>query len=170
MYIQYTSVDLACLLIYQVSRVILLQWPFPLLQKHLVPGLGSTLGLFTRAATDLPFHEVSLLALALLETNGLELWHQIRFWNIAEHMRCSKDWNGNFILVPTSRGIRPPTSFLAYELREKSSIVEHVLRLSEYYNHLNRVGVNLLDEIVMFLQSHCHQATRASWWTITYQG
>ena len=27
--------------------------------------------------------------------------------------------------------------------REKSLIVEHVLRLSEYYNHLNRVGVNL---------------------------
>ena len=34
-------------------------------------GLGSTLGFFTRAATDLPFHEVSLLALALLETSGL---------------------------------------------------------------------------------------------------
>ena len=35
MYIQYTSIDLASLLIYQVSRVILLQWLFPLLQKHL---------------------------------------------------------------------------------------------------------------------------------------
>jgi hypothetical protein len=32
--------------------------------------LGSTLGFFTRAATGLPFHEVSLLALALLETSG----------------------------------------------------------------------------------------------------
>ena len=64
--------------------------------------------------------------------------------------------------MPTSRGIRPPTIFLACKLREKSSIVEHVLRLSEYYNHLNRVGVNLPDEIVMFLQSHCHQAARAS--------
>ena len=52
--------------------------------------------------------------------------------------------------------------FLAYKLREKSSIIEHVLRLSEYYNHLNQVGVNLPDEIVMVLQSHCHQATRAS--------
>ena len=69
MYIQYTSVDLARLLIYQVSRVVLLQWLFPSLQKHLVSGLGSTLGFFTRAA-DLPFHEVSLLALALLETSG----------------------------------------------------------------------------------------------------
>ena len=45
--------------------------------------------------------------------------------------------------------------FFAYKMEEKSSIVEHMLRLSEYYNHLNRVGVNLPDEIVMFLQSHC---------------
>ena len=68
MYIQYTFVDFASLLIYQVSRVILLQWLFPLLQKHLVSGLGLILGLFISAATVLPFHEVSLLALAFLET------------------------------------------------------------------------------------------------------
>ena len=92
------------------------------------------------------------------------------FWNVAEHMRCSKDWNWDFRLVPTSRGIRPPTIFLACKLREKSSIVELVLRLFGYNNHLNQVGVNLPDEIVMFFQSHCHKATRASWWTITYQG
>ena len=52
--------------------------------------------------------------------------------------------------MPTSRGIRPPTIFLAYKLREKSSIVELVLRLSEYNNHLNRVGVDLVDEIMIF--------------------
>ena len=51
---------------------------------------------------------------------------------------------------------------LCLRIREKNSIVEHVLRLSEYYNRLNRVGVNLPDEIVMVLQSHCHQAVRAS--------
>ena len=102
--------------------------------------------------------------------NGLELRHRRHFWNVAKHMRCSKSWNWDFRLVPTSRGIRPPTIFLACKLREKSSIVELVLRLFEYNNHLNRVGVNLPDEIVMFLQRHCHQATRASWWTITYQG
>ena len=61
-----------------------------------------------------------------------------------------------------SRGMRPPTSFLAYKLKEKISSVELVLRLSEYNNHLNRVGVDLPDEIVMFPQSHCHQAARAS--------
>ena len=77
MYIQYTSVDLACLLIYQVSRVVLLQWPFPSLQKHLVSGLGSTLGFFAGAATDLPFHEVSLLTLALLETSGFTNHQQL---------------------------------------------------------------------------------------------
>ena len=77
MYIQYTSIDLASLLIYQVSRVILLQWLFPLLQKHLVSGLGSTLGFFTRAAAELPFHEVSLLALALLETSGFTNHQQL---------------------------------------------------------------------------------------------
>ena len=77
MYIQYTSIDLASLLIYQVSRVMLLQWLFPLLQKHLVSGLGFTLGFFTRAAADLPFHEVSLLALALLETSGFTNHQQL---------------------------------------------------------------------------------------------
>ena len=106
----------------------------------------------------------------IVQLNGLELRHQRRFRNVTEHMRCFEGWNWDFRLVPTSRGIRPPTSFLAYNLREKSSVVELVLRLSGYNNHLNRVGINLPDEIVMFLQSHCHQATRASWWTITYQG
>ena len=51
--------------------------------------------------------------------------------------------------------------FLSLQTKEKSSIVVLVLRLSEYNNRLNRVGVDLPDEIVMVLQSHCHQATRA---------
>ena len=52
--------------------------------------------------------------------------------------------------------------FLNLQTKEKSSIVELVLRLSEYNNHLNRVGVDLPDEIVMFLRGHYHQAARAS--------
>ena len=52
--------------------------------------------------------------------------------------------------------------FLSLQTKEKSSIVELVLRLSEYNNHLNRVGVDLPNEIVMFLRSHYHQAARAS--------
>ena len=51
--------------------------------------------------------------------------------------------------MPTSKGIRPPTSFLTYKLREKSSIVELVLRLSEYSNHLNRVGVHKMNLIIL---------------------
>ena len=52
--------------------------------------------------------------------------------------------------------------FLNLQTKEKSSIVELVLKLSKYNNHLNRVGVDLPDEIVMFLRSHYHQAARAS--------
>ena len=52
--------------------------------------------------------------------------------------------------------------FISLKTREKSSIIELVLRLSEYNNHLNRVGVDLPDEIVMFLRTHYHQAARAS--------
>ena len=52
--------------------------------------------------------------------------------------------------------------YFAKKMEENCSASEHVLRMSGYYNHLNQVGVNLPDDIVMFLQSHCHQATRAS--------
>ena len=53
-------------------------------------------------------------------------------------------------------------NFLSLQTKEKSSIVELVLRLSEYNNHLNRVGVDLPDKTVMVLQSHYHQVVRAS--------
>ena len=39
--------------------------------------------------------------------------------------------------------------YFAYKMEENSSTSEHVLRMSEYYNHLNQVGVNLLDNIVI---------------------
>ena len=96
MYIQYTSIDLASLLIYQVSRVILLQWLFPSLQKHLVLGLGSTLGFFTGAATDLLFYEVPLLALALLKTSAFTNHQQLMllldfYFSGVKHHEYSKD-------------------------------------------------------------------------------
>ena len=37
----------------------------------------------------------------------------------------------------------------AYKMEENSSASEHVLRMSKYYNHLNQVGVNLPDKIVI---------------------
>ena len=70
MYIQYTSVDLACLLIYQVSRVVLLQWPFPSLQKHLVSGFGFNLGILHQSSKRFAVSWSIPFALALLETSG----------------------------------------------------------------------------------------------------
>jgi len=51
--------------------------------------------------------------------------------------------------VPVLRGMRPPTSFFACKMMENSSIVEHVLKLFGCYNHLNQVGVDLPDKIVI---------------------
>ena len=45
--------------------------------------------------------------------------------------------------------MRPLTSIFAYRMEENSSTSEHVLKMSEYYNHLNQVGDNLLDKIVI---------------------
>ena len=39
--------------------------------------------------------------------------------------------------------------YFAYKMGENSSGSEHVLRMSGYYNHLNQVGVNLLDKILI---------------------
>ena len=39
--------------------------------------------------------------------------------------------------------------YFAYTMDENSSTSEHVLRLSEYYNRFNQVGVNLPDKIVI---------------------
>ena len=39
--------------------------------------------------------------------------------------------------------------YFAYKMEENSSTSEHVLRMSEYYNRLNQVGVNLSDKIVI---------------------
>ena len=39
--------------------------------------------------------------------------------------------------------------YFANKMEENSSTSEHVLRLFEYYNRLNQVGVNLPDKIVI---------------------
>ena len=71
MYIQYTSVNLASLLIYQVSRVIPLPVTVPLTIEALSLGFGFNLGFLHWSCNWFAIHEVSLLALALLETSGL---------------------------------------------------------------------------------------------------
>ena len=40
-------------------------------------------------------------------------------------------------------------NYFAYKMEENSSTSEHVFRMSEYYNRLNQVGVNLPDKIVI---------------------
>ena len=39
--------------------------------------------------------------------------------------------------------------YFAYKMEENSSASEHVLRMSEYYNRLNQVGVNIPYKIVI---------------------
>ena len=39
--------------------------------------------------------------------------------------------------------------YFSYKMEENCSASEHVLRIFEYYNHLNQVGVNLPDKIVI---------------------
>ena len=39
--------------------------------------------------------------------------------------------------------------YFAYKMEENSSASEHVLRMSDYYNRLNQVGVKLPDKIVI---------------------
>ena len=39
--------------------------------------------------------------------------------------------------------------YFAYKMEENGSTREHVLRMSEHYNPLNQVGVNLPDKIVI---------------------
>ena len=39
--------------------------------------------------------------------------------------------------------------YFAYKMEKNSSTSEHVLRVFEYYNSLNQVGVNLPDKIVI---------------------
>ena len=47
--------------------------------------------------------------------------------------------------------------FLSLHTKGEKLNVELVLRLFEYNNHLNQVGVELPDEIVMVLRNHYHQ-------------
>ena len=39
--------------------------------------------------------------------------------------------------------------YFAYKMEENSSASDHVIRMFGYYNHLNQVGVNLPDKIVI---------------------
>ena len=79
---------------------------------------------------------------------GLEPGLQKRF----EHHGAYKMFQELKLVFQThARVERYETSdkYFAYKMEENSSTSEHVLRLSEYYNYLNQVGVNLPDKIVI---------------------
>ena len=48
-------------------------------------------------------------------------------------------------------------------MEENSSTSKHVLRLSEYYNYLNQVGVNLPDKIVIETKYYAHAPRGIDW-------
>ena len=79
---------------------------------------------------------------------GLEPGLQKRF----ERHRAYKMFQELKLVFQTHARVKRYETFdkyFAYKVEENSSTSEHVLRMSEYYNHLNQVGVNLPDKIVI---------------------
>ena len=72
MYIKYTFVDVASLLICQVLGAVPLRVTIPLIKVALSLGFGSSIGFPHWSGNCLAILEVSLLFLALLETSGLD--------------------------------------------------------------------------------------------------
>ena len=56
-----------------------------------------------------------------------------------------------FVFQTHARVKRYETSnkYFSYKMEKNSPTSEHVLRMSEYYNRLNQVGVNLRDKIMI---------------------
>ena len=79
---------------------------------------------------------------------GLEPGLKKRF---ERHGACKMFQELKLVFQTHARVERYDTSdkYFAYKMEENSSTSEHVLRLSEYYNCLNQVGVNLPDKIVI---------------------
>ena len=71
MYIKYTYVDVAILLICQVLGAVPLRVTVPLIKVALSLGFGSSIGFLHWSGNWLAIIEVSFLSLALLETSGL---------------------------------------------------------------------------------------------------
>ena len=80
--------------------------------------------------------------------NGLESGLQRRF---ERHGPYEMFQELKLIFQANARVKRYETSnkYFSYKMEENSSTSEHVLRMSEYYNRLNKVGVNLPDKIVI---------------------
>ena len=80
--------------------------------------------------------------------NGLESGLQRCF----EHRRAYKMFQELKLVFQTHAHVERYETFnkyFAYKMEENCSASKHVLRMSGYYNHLNQVGVNLPDKIVI---------------------
>ena len=72
-----------------------------------------------------------------------------------KHFECHRTYKMfqelKFVFQTHACALRYETSdkYFAYKIEENSSASEHVLRMSGYDNHLNQVGVNILDKIVI---------------------
>ena len=81
------------------------------------------------------------------------LWLRIGgFKDVFERHRAYEMFQELKLVFPTPDHVERYETFdksFAYKMEENSSASEHVLRMSEYYNHLNQVGVNLPDKIVI---------------------
>ena len=80
--------------------------------------------------------------------NGLESGLQRRF---ERHGPYEMFQELKLVFQTHARVKRYKTSdkYFAYKMEENSSASEHVLKMSGYYDHLNQVGVNLPDKIVI---------------------
>ena len=64
-------------------------------------------------------------------------------------MRCSKKLKLVFQTHARVERYETFDKYFAYKMEENSLTSENVLRMSEYYNRLNQVGVNLPDKRVI---------------------
>ena len=79
---------------------------------------------------------------------GLELGLQKRFERHGAY-KIFQELKLVFQIHTRVRRYETSDKYFAYKMEENSSTSEHVLRMSEYYNHLNQVGVNIPDKIVI---------------------
>ena len=78
----------------------------------------------------------------------LETGLQKRF---ERHGACKMFQELKLVFQTHARVKRYETSdkYFTYKMEENSSVCEHILRMSRYYNRLNQVGVNPPDKIVI---------------------
>ena len=121
------------------------------------PATGATLyvmNVWQRKADD--YSIVQHAMLYRLESGSKTFWTS---WSICDvrgvEVNISSTWVDRYEVS---------NKFYSCKMEENSYVSEHILRMSGYHNHLTQLGVNRP------VDTHCHQATKASWWTIICKG